>query len=531
MRDWSDLHVSIRREAHFGDRVVNCFADRPSNYFEMVRNAAAQNADGEALIFGEIRLTWRELEQRSVSFAKGLLSRGIAPKDRVVLYLGNRTEFVIAFLACARIGAIIVPINFREQRDTLRHLMQHSGARAVVHERALFDMLPRSEEVSEVSLRICPEACQGSITFSDVYEDGELSTPYIVSEEDTLSINYTSGTTGPPKGVALSHIGVIHAAMFYSLCVGLTSDDRSIISIPLSFTGGLVSALSVIIYCGGTVILMPEFKVQHFLETAVRERMTQTLMVPAMYELCIRQPDIDRYDLSSWKYGIFGAAPMRGTTVRRLAEIFPNLKLMNSYGATESGGPSTFVRPEDTAANLDAVGQAFPCVELAVMDENFVELPPGSVGELWIRSPACSGGFWRDPDRTRAEYFGGFWRTGDIAMIKEDGLVRLIDRKKDMINRGGYKISSTQVEEVLHNHPSVVECAVVGRPDEVLGERVQAFIWTEDPMLEEAALRDLCVERLPDYKVPEFFSFTGAPLPRNANGKILKRVLRETLGI
>jgi long-chain acyl-CoA synthetase len=529
MKDWIDLQVAIRREAHFGDRVVNCFADRPSCYFDMISKAASDNPDGEALIFNEIRLTWRQLVRKSIGFAKGLLSRGIKPKDRLVLFLGNRTEFIIAFLACARIGVIIVPINIREQKDALRHLIQHSGASAILHERSLVELLPTKAEAPDVSFRVCPEACEGSITFSDLYEDGEISPEPVISEEDTLAINYTSGTTGPPKGVALSHMGVIHAAMFYALCVGLTSSDRSVISIPLSFTGGLVSALSVIMYCGGTVILLPEFKAARFLEIAARERMTETLMVPAMYELCIRQPDIGKYDLSSWKYGVFGAAPMRGSTVVRLAEIFPNLKLMNSYGATESGGPSTFVRPEDTAANLDAVGQAFPCVELAVMDENFVELPPGSVGELWIRSPACSSGFWRDPERTKAEYFGGFWRTGDIAVIKEDGLVRLVDRKKDMINRGGYKISSTQVEEVLHNHPSVVECAVVGRPDDVLGERVQAFIWTEDPKLDGSVLRTLCVERLPDYKIPEFFSFTDAPLPRNANGKILKRVLRESL--
>lgn len=312
MKDWSDLQISIRREAHFGDRVVNCFAERPSNYFEMITRAAARNPDGEALVFNEIRLTWRELERRSSRFAKGLLSRGVRPKDRISLFLGNRTEFVIAFLACAKIGVIIVPINIREQKDTLRHLLQHSGARAIVHERALLELLPLAADVPDLSLRVCPDACEGSITFSDVYEDDEISAPPEVLEEDTLSINYTSGTTGPPKGVALTHMGVIHAAMFYSLCVGLTSADRSVISIPLSFTGGLVSALSVIMSCGGTVILLQEFKAQQFLEIAARERMTQTLMVPAMYELCIRQPDIGKYDLSSWKYRSLRRRPYAG---------------------------------------------------------------------------------------------------------------------------------------------------------------------------------------------------------------------------
>lgn len=529
-RDWSDLNVAIRKEAHFGDRVVNCFADRPGCYFDMIHKAARDNPDGEALIFEDTRLTWRELEAKATGFAKGLLARGIGHGDRLALFLGNRPEFIIAFLGCAKIGAIIVPITIREQKDALRHLIQHSGASAILHEHALVDLLPSAAEAPEVRFRICPQACEGSIAFADIHVDGAITPAPVIHEEDTLSINYTSGTTGPPKGVELTHMGVVHTAMFYTLCIGLTPADRAVISIPLSFTGGLVSALSVIMYCGGTVILMSEFKAARFLEIAERERMTQTLMVPAMYELCIRQSDIGKYDLSAWKYGVFGAAPMRGSTVVRLAEIFPHLRLMNSYGATEAGGPTTFVRPEDTAGNLDAVGQAFPCVELAVMDEDGIELPPGSVGELWIRSPGCSSGFWRDPERTKAEYFGGFWRTGDIAMIKEDGLVRLVDRKKDMINRGGYKISSTQVEEVLHLHPSVVECAVVGRPDDVLGERLQAFIWSNDTELGEAALRRLCVERLPDYKIPEFFSFTDAPLPRNANGKILKRVLRESLG-
>jgi acyl-CoA synthetase (AMP-forming)/AMP-acid ligase II len=529
MNDWSDLGLLVRREAHFGDRLVNCFADRPSTYFEMVTNAVRQNPDGEALISGDTRLTWKALEQRSLGFAKGLLRHGARPKDRILFYLGNRIEFVVALLACARIGVIIVPVNIREQKDALKYLLDHSGAVAILHEAGLSERLPSKGETPSVRLRIATEACAGSIAFAEVHEDGEITGIDDVKEEDVFSINYTSGTTGLPKGVTFSHIGVIHAAMHYSYCIGLTSADRSVLSIPLSFTGGMISALSPMIYAGGAVVVLPEFKAVKFLQVAAEERMTHTLMVPAMYELCLRQPDVESYDLTSWKYGVFGAAPMPAATVVRLAQKFPNLLLMNSYGATEAGGPSTFMRARDTAANPDAVGQAFPCVELAVMDEEGRELPLGSTGELWIRSPSCSAGFWNDPDRTAAEYFGGYWRSGDIATLSQDGLVRLVDRKKDMINRGGYKISSTQVEEVLYAHPSVIECAVVGRPDDVLGERVQAFVWTDGALRDDAVLKEFCAERLPDYKVPELIDFTTSPLPRNANGKILKRVLRQSI--
>jgi acyl-CoA synthetase (AMP-forming)/AMP-acid ligase II len=193
-RDLSDLQVAIRREAHCGDRVVNCFADCPSNDFDMISRAASQNPDGEALKFNDIRLTWRQLERKSIGFAKGLASHGVKPRDRLLLLLGNRTEFVIAFLACAKIGAIIVPVNVRVQRDALRQLVQHSGASAILHERSLVEVLPTKAEAPDVSFRICPEACEGSITFFDVYADDEISPETVIFEEGTRSINYTSGT-------------------------------------------------------------------------------------------------------------------------------------------------------------------------------------------------------------------------------------------------------------------------------------------------------------------------------------------------
>lgn len=525
MQYWKDLEIQVQHELHYGNRILRCIADRPATFFDMIEKISAERPDAEALIVDELRLTWRQLRDSCLAFARGLLARSVKPGDRIALLMGNGAEFVIAFFACARIGVIVVPINTREQRDGIAYFLDHSGAVALIHDWELADRLPNVSHL----LRITPGGRGGSIDFADIYLEDESITLPDVNEEDIISINYTSGTTGKPKGVTFTHLSVIHAAMQYAACIGLTYTDRSVLSVPLSFTGGMISALSPMVYCGGTVIVLKEFKAAEFLRIAFEERMTHALMVPTMYELCLRQEESRALDLSTWVHGVFGAAPMPVATLKRLQERFPKLRLMNSYGATEAGGPSTFMRAEYTEANLDAVGQPFPCVNLVVMDENGLELPVGEAGELWIHSPGCSPGFWNDDERTQQEYVGGWWRSGDIATLDANGFVRLVDRKNDIINRGGYKIPSLQVEEILYQHPDVVECAVVGKPDPVLGERVQAFVWAQDALIVESELQQFCRDRLAEYKVPEIFTFMRQPLPRNANGKILKRELRGRL--
>jgi acyl-CoA synthetase (AMP-forming)/AMP-acid ligase II len=526
---WSDVGLAVRREGHFGDRVVTCFADRPSTYDDMVQEAVRLQPDGEALVCGLERWTWTELDHRAARLARGMLARGVGHGDRVGLLLGNCVEFILALLAAARLGAIVVPINVREQGPGVARALNGSGAAMVIHEAELADRLPAPGAAPGLKHRVARSVCAGSEVFGDLLDAGEGPDRLDVGEEDTFLILYTSGTTGQPKGVEFSHLGVVHSAMHSAICIGLGPEDRGVISIPLSFTGGVISAFSPIVRCAGTAVLLPEFKAARFLEAAAAEQMTFTLMVPAMYELCLREPDLHRFDLSRWRIGVFGAAPMPAATIARLAEVFPGLNLTNSYGATEAGGPAVFMRAEETAAHPDSVGRAFTCVELSVMDEDGRELPADAVGELWIRSPSCGTRFWNDPAGTAREYVGGFWRSGDVASMDAEGRVRLFDRKKDMINRGGLKVSSSQVENALHEHPSVIECAVVGRRCEVLGERVQAVVRLSEGQTGAEDLKTFLKERLADYKVPEFITITSEPLPRNVNGKILKREIRSSL--
>ena len=448
MTDWRATGPPQRREAHFGDRVVPCFAERPGSVHALLTDAAARRPDGEALICGDTRLTWAEVLERSAAVAQGLARLGVGAGDRVALLLGNRIEFVLAWFG---------------------------------------------------------------------------------AEEDTAAILYTSGTTGRPKGAMLTHLGIVHSAMVFECCMGLTADDRSVAAVPLSHVTGLIANVAAMARCAGALVILPAFRAPEFLAVAERERMSHTLIVPAMYNLCLLQPEFAARDLSAWRIGGYGGAPMPTATIARLAETLPGLKLMNAYGATETTSPAVLMPTRYAAAHADSVGKAVPCTTVAVMDDAGRELPPGEVGEIWIHGPSVVPGYWDKPEATAREIVAGFWRSGDLGSVDVDGFVRVLDRKKDMINRGGYKVYTAEVETVLAAHPGVVECAVVGTPCPVLGERVHAFVVARDDALAADVLRAFCAERLSDYKVPESVTVLADPLPRNANGKVLKRVLREEL--
>jgi acyl-CoA synthetase (AMP-forming)/AMP-acid ligase II len=301
--------------------------------------------------------------------------------------------------------------------------------------------------------------------------------------------------------------------------MALTERDRSIAAVPLSHVTGLIAHIATMARCAGALVLMPSFKAADFLALAARERMTHTVLVPAMYNLCLLERDFERHDLSRWRIGGYGGAPMPPATIARFAEKLPHLGLMNLYGATETTSPATMMPAHETARHPDSVGRVVPCGEMRVEPD----------GELWIKGPMVVRGYWNDPAATGREFTDGFWHSGDLGAIDAEGFVYVRDRKKDLINRGGYKIYSAEVEGALAEHPSVLEAAVVARPCPVLGERVHAFVALKESRISETELQAFCAARLADYKVPETFTFQSEPLPRNANGKVLKRELRESL--
>ena len=528
--DWSQSQIPpMRLEARFGNRVVPAFCDRPASLWAMIADACGRNPDGEALIAGNVRLSWRQAVEQATRIAAGFRKLGLQRGDRVAILLGNRIEFPLLLFAAAHEGLVTVLLSTRQQKPEIAYVLGDCGAKILIHEASLAERLPDAQDVPDLIHRVAIDEDPARSRFAALADNAPAPAPVEVSEEDTAMILYTSGTTGKPKGAMLAHCNIVHSSMVFVSCLQLTGADRSIAAVPLGHVTGVVANITTMIRCGGALIIMPEFKAADYLKLAARERVTYTVMVPAMYNLCLLQPDFDAYDLSSWRIGGFGGAPMPVATIEKLKAKIPGLKLMNCYGATETTSPSTIMPGELTESHIDSVGLPCPGARIVAMDPDGRELPRGEIGELWIQSASVIKGYWNNAKATAESFTGGFWHSGDLGSVDAEGFVRVFDRQKDMINRGGLKIYSAEVESVLAGHPAVVESAIIAKACPVLGERVHAVVVTRAPVA-DSDLRAWCAERLSDYKVPETMAITADPLPRNANGKVLKRQLRELLG-
>jgi long-chain acyl-CoA synthetase len=522
-----DLLPAIRHEIHFGDRLVRCFAERPASLFAMFETTLAANPDGLALIDADDRLTYAQVAARVEDLAANLAAHGIGARDRVALLLGNGAPFLIALLACARLGAIAVPLSIREQQDGLAYMLLQSSSMLLIYEAELASRLPDLGALPLLGGRIGIEGR----TFDALLAQSPRRAPaaHRPAEEDVAIILYTSGTTGRPKGAMLTHLNIAHSVMHYALCLGLGREDRALLATPANHVIGLVGTLLTIIHVGGSTVLMRALKARRALELVAAERVTVISMVPAMYHLCLLEPDFAAFDLSSWRIARFGGAPMPEATIARLAALLPNLQLMNAYGATETAAAITLMPFGHTPHRPDSVGQVVPCAEVRIMDQAGREVPQGETGEVWIKGPMVVPGYFANDAATRDAFVAGYWRSGDIGAIDEAGYLRVLDRLKDMINRAGYKVFGAEVENVLCRHPQVAEAAIVAHPDPVLGEKVHAFVTARDEGLSDEEVRAFCGERLADYKVPEFVTICTGPLPRNAAGKVLKTALRERI--
>jgi len=521
------LKPDIRFEAHYGDRVVRCWQDRPPSVHALLEVASARDPGREAVVCGDERLSYEDLTRRSAALAEALACRGIRQGDRVALLLRNSTAFIITLFAASRLGAVAVPLNVREQTPEILHILRDCSARCLVFHANLASRIPSNSELPDLVLMVAAEGEAADATrFETLISDRAPMQPAAtVDEEDLAWIVYTSGTTGRPKGAMLTHFGLVQMAIQYEREMGVRATDRMIVSVPLSHVTGLTASILVMVRCGGAIIVMEEFKAAAFLELAHLEGMTLTTMVPAMYKLCLMNSAFAEVDLSRWRLGAYGGAIMPVALIEEIAERLPALGLLNLYGATETCGAVTAMPPTGTTLRPDSVGRAVDIAEIVVMDDAGRQTPPGVAGEAWLRSGTTARGYWNNPEATAREFVAGYWKSGDIGTLDDEGYLRIHDRKKDMINRGGYKIYSAEVEGVLARHPDILESAVISSPCPVLGERVHAVVVPRGESLDVASVRELCVASLSDYKVPESFIVRSEPLPRNANGKVLKRTL------
>ena len=521
----------LRHELHFADRVLRCYAQRWPHLPAMLAEAAREPR-APALVDGEQRWTWGELREASARVAAGLLGLGVRAGDRVVLLAPNRAEFVIACHAVLRLGAVLVPVGMRESGPGIAYVLNQCRARAVLADGAMLSLVPPCLQDGEPLVRVAlPGAADATgwhpwSALDDSPADGfaDAAPP----EEAPAVILYTSGTTGSPKGAILTHLNLVHSVLHYRHVLGLHAADRGLLAVPGSHVTGLVALVLALAGAGGSLVLLREFKAASSLSLAAREGVTYTLMVPAMYALWLREPALEATDLSALRLAGFGGAPMAQPTIDGLRSSCPGVRLFNAYGATETTSPTTMTPLGSDS--LHAVGKPLPCAEVRIMDDEGRELPRGTPGEVWIAGPMVVPGYWDNPEGTAQGFAGGYWKSGDIGTLDEQGFLHVHDRKKDMINRGGYKVYSAEVENCLLGHAAVQEAATVGVPCPVLGERIHAFVYAPgaaDTSALGEELVALCRARLADYKTPDHWSWLTEPLPRNANGKILKRSLRD----
>ena len=512
---------NLRAEAH-GDRVVICYPDRASNLAQQIAKVAAEQPRSIAVVEGDIRLNYSELYVQAGSIAAMLVAGGTVAGDRVAVMLANGVDAVRAVLAILRLGAVLVAVSTRSRTAELDYICSDCAPSAIIYGPEFAEIVTAIPCAPAALYDVSAPAWQTAIV------RGDLPLSYdSVDEQALFAILYTSGTTGKPKGAMLTHLGAIHSCLHWRDALGLGDAERTLVCVPWAHVSGLCGVVMPFLYLGGTLIMLPEFKRRAALELAESERITHALMVPAMYGLCLLEPDLADFDLKSWRIAAYGGAPMPEPTIARFAAAFPWLAMCNAYGATETTSPATIMPPGEGTARADSIGRVVTCGDIKIMDDTGRELPPGTDGELWIAGPMVVPGYWRNAEATAASFVGGYWKSGDIGSIDSQGYVCIADRKKDMIIRGGFKVYPAEVESVLAGLDGVVEAAVVGREDSVLGETVVAFLAVENDRVTTDQVRDWCAERLSDYKVPKDVVIEASPLPRNANGKIQKAELRE----
>jgi acyl-CoA synthetase (AMP-forming)/AMP-acid ligase II len=467
------------------------------NLVAMLRDTVERHPDRTAVLeLGGPSATYAELWERARRVAGGLRAAGVQDGDRVAVRLPNGLAWVLAFWGAHLAGAVVVPLNTRLAEAEVEFILADSGAEQVVTAD-----LPDGDPV-------------------DLPDPGH---------QDLAALFYTSGTTGRPKGAMTTHENFLTTAESVIRCRELPRDAaeplKTLISVPLFHVTGCNSQMVTMARIGGTSVVMPRFEPAAFLRAIEEHRIDLLTSVPTIYELVLRHPNFARTDVSSVRTLSYGGAPMAPELVHRLLAAFPNARLGNGFGLSETSALATFLPHEYAEEHADSVGFASP------VDDLRLDRPSErGIGELLIRGPNVVAGYWGDAARTAETFVDGWLHTGDMATLT-DGMVRIVDRAKDMINRGGENVYSVEVENALCAHPDVVEVAVVGVPDPVMGEKVGAVVLPRAGVSRDELIPDLIAyarTQLADFKVPQFVRVLDGPLPRNAGGKVLKAPLRQS---
>jgi acyl-CoA synthetase (AMP-forming)/AMP-acid ligase II len=482
-----------------GENGLACYTERPASLVHLLRASVERDRAAIAIVeVGGRSLSYGELWEGAARVAGGLREAGIERGDRVAIRLANGIDWVLAFFGAQLLGAVVVPVNTRFTEDEVTYVVEDSGA--------AFSFLPGA-----------PLPAGKPVAVEDL------------GPEDLAAIFYTSGTTGFPKGAMTSHANF---TTNIENCFRVLSVERSelpgmstLVSVPLFHVTGCNSQLLPALEWGARVeILSSPLDIDGFFEAVGAHGVNQLVSVPAIYHAVMRHPRFAELDVGRVRWISYGGAPIAESLVHSIQEAFPNARVGNGFGLTETSSLTSFLPHEEAAEHADSVGFAMPVVDLAL------DSPDGEtgVGELLVRGPNVVQGYWNKPEASAETFVEGWLHTGDLARINDDGLLYIVDRKKDMINRGGENVYSIEVENALASAPGVGEAAAVGVPDEMMGEKVgAAIVPAAGAELDVAAVLGHVRGRLADFKVPQYVAVRRDPLPRNPGGKVLKAQLRD----
>jgi long-chain acyl-CoA synthetase len=505
---------------------VRCYRNRVRTLVEALDRAVARFPDRVALETVEGDVTYAEFAQMVEGAVERLAEEGLRPGDRLAVCLPNGLDIVVAIWACARAGLVFVGLSTRLQPPQWAYMLEHSGARlALSHPDYLEGVRSAAAKAGMASgqARLAGDHLTGR---RRPWRGDAVPFP---GEDDVYGVVYTSGTTGRPKASQLAHRCSMHSAIAYVRTLNLTSDDRTAIVFPLYYVTGHVAQVTPMMLVGGCSVTVADMAPRELVRLMAERRITYLMVVPSLWPLLLRNPDFRWPELAHVQIGAFGGSPVPLSTVVALRERMPQLRLYDAYGLTETHSPATILLDGEFRRKPGSVGRPLPCADVRVIDDDGNDVPAGEAGELWIRGPMVTPGYFGDALATAGAITDGWLHTGDLARVDEEGYVYILDRKKDMITRGGFKVYSVEVEYLLVSHPDIAEAAVFGVPDPLAFEAVAAYVVpAAGRTIDPGELQRWVGARMADYAVPRHVRVVGS-IPRNRTGKVEKLVLRETL--
>ena len=492
------------------------------NLSAFIRAHAQRTPDRLALIYEDQRVTYRDFDDRIGRLAGWLAQQGVAEGDVVAAFMKNSAAFLEAAFAASHLGAVFLPINFRLAGPEVAYILDNAGAKLLLADAEFRETVGTGPHV-----RLLDEAAQRD-SRALAGRDLPVPPPAYRRPEDLFRLMYTSGTTDRPKGVMHTYDNFYWKCMDQVIALGVTAADRLLMVGPLYHVGAFDLPGIALLWVGGMVHIHRDFDPVEVLTAIERERLTCAWFAPVMTGRLLALEERERFDRSSLRWAIGGGEKTPEARIRAFTTLFPNARYIDGYGLTETCGGDTLMEAGMEIAKIGSTGRALAHVEIRIADGEGRWLPPGAEGEICIRGPKVTPGYWKDPEKTAASFFPGDWfRSGDMGSLDADGFLTITDRKKDMILSGGENIASSEVERVIYQMPEIGEVAVIGLPDERWGERpVAVAVPRPGSQLDYAALAEHCRRHLAGFKVPKELHLRDS-LPRNPSGKILKRVLRE----